>query len=257
MKGKWIVAFLVIATTSAFAAELPLSGKYGTQLACFVYRSYGVEALFADGGGHSYPGGESPPVDAFFLAEAGRLTSVQYACSVMSVDGDSAVLSCVASTDEKPTLRQAKLTPVDGGFDLQLDDDEPIRLVTCDKTLAPGTELPLTEAYGTPHACYWSRGWGLQPSGIFHDGWGAPEGEEEPPEDEDFLVNPTYLTGPGFEMCDVLSVDGYDVSLSCERKLEGRRTLHQAKLTPVDGGFDLQLDDRESFRIISCEKPKP
>lgn len=84
--------------------------------------------------GYSLPTGvEAPPDDAFFLVRPDRLISNEYGCDVVAVDSYNARLHCWDAGAEEPDQVRAKLMPVDGGFDLQLDDYEPFCIIPCEK----------------------------------------------------------------------------------------------------------------------------
>jgi len=101
----------LLLSTAAFAAELPISGTYGTAGACALYALAGEEGVVTNGGSTAIPEGMVRGLniaedDAMILLRPDRLLGYEWGCEAADakIDGESATFSC-AESEEPFTLR--------------------------------------------------------------------------------------------------------------------------------------------------------
>jgi hypothetical protein len=97
MKPLLIAIAALGMTATAHAAELPLSGTYGSPAGCFILAAGGMGAVFHDGMRPDgtviagIPSGDNAPM---IVLTATELVGVEMSCAVDAVDGTAVRFEC-------------------------------------------------------------------------------------------------------------------------------------------------------------------
>lgn len=128
--GPLSVAVLIVLSTSARAADLPVDGTFGAGAGCEIFAVHGTAAAAAAGGTEDFPESDGKGGEAIIVTPTHALGS-DWVCTPSTVDGEYVALLCESWGATWVPLPVAHFALSGDTLRFTMPDEEPMTLERC------------------------------------------------------------------------------------------------------------------------------